>query len=231
MSLALSFFRKLSGTPLFRADEGVPHSPPGDRDPLDGHAPQSKDSRLRHGETFDVSKGNGVKVLADSFFFLWHHQCANTGYTPGYVHFSCRAPRKPEAPPPDLIAFLKSLAPACEALAPGWVDRVGQDWARGHREATGGIVKKEEFDVLMQAVELGVKKPKEEGGASKSPSKVNGKKVIDPGQKNTLDGFFKIGAAAKGGDEKGAVKKEGSSKVESVPARLEYSKPGEIAVE
>lgn len=165
------------------------------------------------------------------FFFLWHHQCANTGYTPGYVHFSCRAPRKPEAPPPDLIAFLKSLAPACEALAPGWVDRVGQDWARGHREATGGIVKKEEFDVLMQAVELGVKKPKEEGGASKSPSKVNGKKVIDPGQKNTLDGFFKIGAAAKGGDEKGAVKKEGSSKVESVPARLEYTKPGEIAVE
>ncbi|POY73131.1 hypothetical protein BMF94_3824 [Rhodotorula taiwanensis] len=157
--------------------------------------------------------------------------CANTGYTPGYVHFSCRAPRKPEAPPPDLIAFLKSLAPACEALAPGWVDRVGQDWARGHREATGGIVKKEEFDVLMQAVELGVKKPKEEGGASKSPSKVNGKKVIDPGQKNTLDGFFKIGAVAKGGDEKGAVKKEGSSKVESVPARLEYTKPGEIVVE
>ncbi|GAA5880027.1 hypothetical protein JCM3774_004538, partial [Rhodotorula dairenensis] len=127
--------------------------------------------------------------------------CANTGYTPGYVHFSCRAPRKDSSSsstsdPVDLIAFLRSLAPQCEALAPGWTSRVGEDWARGHREATGGIIRKEEFDVLMTACQVGIKKEKKEEDGDGSPSahkKGNGgKKVIDPGQKTTLDGFFKV---------------------------------------
>ncbi|GAA6039530.1 hypothetical protein JCM8097_008370 [Rhodosporidiobolus ruineniae] len=119
--------------------------------------------------------------------------CANTGYTPGYVHFSCRAPRRSSSddsssPPVDLIAFLRSLRPACNALAPGWSARVGEDFARGHREATGGIIPVEEFDVLMRAVELGVKKDKAEGAKAAGGAK----KVIDPGQKTTLDGFFKV---------------------------------------
>ena len=38
--------------------------------------------------------------------------------------------------------------------------------------------------MLCQAMEIGVKDP------SASPKKVGGKKVIDPSQKNTLDGFF-----------------------------------------
>ncbi|GAA5859280.1 hypothetical protein JCM8547_008950 [Rhodosporidiobolus lusitaniae] len=116
--------------------------------------------------------------------------CANTGYTPGFVHFSCRAPRRSSddpasSDPVDLIAFLRSLSPLCDALSPGWSTRVGEDFARGHREATGGIIPKEEFETLMQAVELGVKKE------SASPAKKGGAKVIDPGQKTTLDGFFK----------------------------------------
>lgn len=45
----------------------------------------------------------------------------------------------------------------------------------------------EEFEILMQALEIGVKK---EGGSS--PTKKTTKGVIDPNQKNTLDGFFGI---------------------------------------
>ncbi|GAA5987002.1 hypothetical protein JCM11641_004415 [Rhodosporidiobolus odoratus] len=126
--------------------------------------------------------------------------CANTGYTPGYVHFSCRAPRRSASDGPsdpvDLIAFLRSLSPLCDTLSPGWSSRVGEDFARGHREATGGIIPKEEFEFLMQAVELGVKK---EGGSPKKM--VGGKKVIDPGQKTTLDGFFNVKPKAKKEEE------------------------------
>ncbi|GAA6052822.1 hypothetical protein JCM3770_006269 [Rhodotorula araucariae] len=134
--------------------------------------------------------------------------CANTGFTPGYVHFSCRSPRRDSdssaEPRVDLIAFLRSLAPACDALAPGWSERVGEDFARGHREATGGIIPRAEFDVLLRAAEVGVKK---EGGAS--PVKRAGKGVIDAGMKRgALEGFFKPvkreddGIADKGSDLK-----------------------------
>lgn len=158
--------------------------------------PQSSETAI--GQTADTCNSRVTNRL-----FVRGQQCANTGYTAGYVHFSCRAPRKDtqdsSAPPVDLIAFLRSLAPLCEQLAPGWTSRVGEDWARGHREATGGIVKAEEFRVLMEACQVGVRKDKEEG------KKINGaaKKVIDPGQKTTLDGFFKISPAkAKGEKEK-----------------------------
>ncbi|GAA5984011.1 hypothetical protein JCM5350_004991 [Sporobolomyces pararoseus] len=121
--------------------------------------------------------------------------CANTGYTEGKVNFSCRAPRRSKddphyTGPPDLIGFLKSCIPACEELSPGWGDRVGHDFARGHREATGGIIPTEEFEVLMKALEIGVKAEKKEG--SSPAKKAGGKGVIDANQKNTLDGFFGI---------------------------------------
>ncbi|GAA5830596.1 hypothetical protein JCM3766R1_002776 [Sporobolomyces carnicolor] len=119
--------------------------------------------------------------------------CANTGYTEGKVNFSCRAPRRSKddphyTGPPDLISFLKGCIPACEAISPGWGERVGHDFARGHKEATGGIIPTKEFEVLMQALEIGVKASKKEGS---SPAK-KGKGVIDANQKNTLDGFFGI---------------------------------------
>ncbi|GAA5941224.1 uncharacterized protein JCM15063_006407 [Sporobolomyces koalae] len=134
--------------------------------------------------------------------------CANTGYTPGKVHFSCRAPRRsPDDPhyngPPDLIEYLKSCIPLCEELSPGWGERVGHDFARAaesiaeiisfwytlRQQATGGIIPVEEFEVLIQALEVGVKAEKKEGT---SPTKKSGKGVIDPSQKTTLDGFFGI---------------------------------------
>ncbi|BGO95955.1 hypothetical protein NBRC10512_005461 [Rhodotorula toruloides] len=143
--------------------------------------------------------------------------CANTGYTPDHVHFSCRAPRHPDSPPPDLIAFLTSLKPLCDALSPDWSARVGEDFARGHREATGGIIRREEWEVLCRAVEVGVKKEKTEGaGGGKG-----GKKVIDPGQKNTLDGFFKVKGKGKSAkkeeeDEEGDVKKEEKKEAKTI---------------
>ncbi|GAA5912997.1 hypothetical protein JCM6882_008893 [Rhodosporidiobolus microsporus] len=131
--------------------------------------------------------------------------CANEGYTPNFVHFSCRAPRRSssssEGPsePVDLIAFLRFLTPLCDALSPGWSARVGEDFARGHREATGGIIPREEFEVLMRAVELGVKKEKGADARSSPPKKKKKGGVIDPGQKTTLDAFFKVGSASASG--------------------------------
>ncbi|GAA6062520.1 hypothetical protein JCM10212_001570 [Sporobolomyces blumeae] len=121
--------------------------------------------------------------------------CANTGYTPGFVHFSCRAPRRsPSDPgysgPPNLIQFLKACIPRCDELSPGWGERVGHDFARGHKEATGGIIPVAEFEVLMTALEIGVKADK--GASPGKKSTTTGPKAIDPNQKNTLDSFFGI---------------------------------------
>jgi len=61
--------------------------------------------------------------------------------------------------------------------------RVGNDFARGHKEATGGIIASEEFEILTQAMEIGVKPEKQD-----SPKKV---KRIDQNQKSNLDQFFR----------------------------------------
>ncbi|GJN94050.1 hypothetical protein Rhopal_007113-T1 [Rhodotorula paludigena] len=149
--------------------------------------------------------------------------CANTGYTPGFVHFSCRAPRRDTSSPVDLIAFLRSLAPQCDALSLGWSARVGEDFARGHREATGGIIPRDEFDVLLRACEVGVKKEKGEGDGA--PKKTKAKGVIDEGmKKGALEGFFKVvskkGAAGKAGDEEKDAK--------SVPQAAEKAQVVEV---
>ncbi|GAA5940118.1 hypothetical protein JCM3775_007268 [Rhodotorula graminis] len=140
--------------------------------------------------------------------------CANTGFTPGFVHFSCRAPRRDStssssSDPVDLIAFLRSLAPLCDALSPGWSTRVGHDFARGHREATGGIIARDEYDVLVRACEVGVKKERTASPAKKSAC---GKGVIDAGmKKGALEGFFKpVAKAGTPSPAKGKAKSEGA---------------------
>jgi len=60
---------------------------------------------------------------------------ANFGYRPGYVHFSVRA-----AQPVDLPTALRDLAP--EGL-PG-------EFAHGHAAATGGVVPRESFLLLLE---------------------------------------------------------------------------------
>jgi hypothetical protein len=91
-------------------------------------------------------------------------QCANTTYTPSLTHFSCRSINHstPSAPSeePKLIDLLKSFMPFCETLSPGWTSRVGDNYGNGHQQASGGVIGSEEFGVLMQALEVGVKEEK-----------------------------------------------------------------------
>jgi single-stranded-DNA-specific exonuclease len=66
--------------------------------------------------------------------------CANTGYRPGYVHFSARSAR-----PLDLISFLRGYAPAGS----------GDDFASGHPGASGGVLTEAQWREFL--VRLGFK--------------------------------------------------------------------------
>jgi hypothetical protein len=64
------------------------------------------------------------------------------------------------------------------------LERVGEDFARGHKEATGGIIKKADFEEFAaKGLEIGIKNP------DASPTKKETKQMT--GQKNTIDGYFK----------------------------------------
>ena len=141
--------------------------------------------------------------------------CANEGYAEGKVNFSCRVAKcaKGREVEVDIIRSLKgyaSLAPVVgggvdgadeenvdEETVPSTslLERVGEDFARGHVQASGGIVGKAEFEELMGLMRVGVKKAaakKEEGGEKSGGASSSKKKggVIDSGQKNTLAGYF-----------------------------------------
>ena len=129
--------------------------------------------------------------------------CANEGYLPGKVNFSCRIPRCARArdPPVDIIASLKhyaSLPPTSgtdgedelytdDAHKTPLLERLGTDFARGHVEASGGIVGIDEFEELMRNMQIGVKPPKKEG-EGETPKKK--KSAIDSNQKNSLLNYF-----------------------------------------
>ncbi|KAI2602233.1 DHH phosphoesterase [Hypoxylon sp. NC1633] len=107
---------------------------------------------------------------------------ANEGYLPGMVNFSCRIPRSARArnPPVNIIEVLQGIAE--RAPNPTLRERLGESFARGHKEASGGIVPKAEFEEFMDILELG---KKAEGG---SPKKA--KKDAPPKQSNTLMNYF-----------------------------------------
>ena len=138
---------------------------------------------------------------------------ANEGYLPGKVNFSCRIPRcaRSRDPPISIIERLKYYASLTEPPNAGdegdvkpeveqqqqtervpLIQRIGTDFARGHVQASGGIVGADEFEELMRLMQIGVKAPKKEGVESSSPTKQKKKQagIIDPGQKNTLMGYF-----------------------------------------
>ena len=91
-----------------------------------------------------------------------------------------------------MIELLEEYGALAEARSPGWLTRVGNDFARGHKEATGGIIASEEFEILTQVMEIGVK-PEKQG----SPKKV---KKIDGSQKSNLDQFFRTKQSGEGLD-------------------------------
>lgn len=121
---------------------------------------------------------------------------ANHGYLPGKVNFSCRIAKcaRDRDPPVNIIETLKEIArlrssredsvkagdeDVDEDLVQGGtlVERLGDNFARGHREASGGIVGVKEFEELCSLMGVGEKGDKVEG------------------QKNTLDGYFKTKSA------------------------------------
>lgn len=126
---------------------------------------------------------------------------ANEGYLPGKVNFSCRIPRcaRNRDPPVDIIQSLRAYASLPDVKVEGGedvetekrplIERLGDDFARGHVQASGGIVATDEFEELMRIMQIGVKAPKKEGEVSTSPKKKG--KTLDAGQTNTLTGYFK----------------------------------------
>ncbi|KAL8974558.1 MAG: hypothetical protein Q9197_001208 [Variospora fuerteventurae] len=110
---------------------------------------------------------------------------ANSGYLPGKVNFSCRIARcaRNRDPPVNIISSLKAVA---DLDTTDLVARMGENFARGHKEASGGIIGIKEFEELMALMKVGEKSdPSLEG--EKKPLK---KKVQKSPQKNKLDGYF-----------------------------------------
>ncbi|KAJ9100590.1 hypothetical protein QFC21_003634 [Naganishia friedmannii] len=118
--------------------------------------------------------------------------CANTAFNPDpdMVSFSCRLSSTlrelPEAERPSLIALLKSYGDKVE----GFRDRVGDNFARGHNEATGGIIRREEFEKLLLA--MGIDETKARSTTKAAMTKTGKGKVIDPKQKNGIKDFFRV---------------------------------------
>jgi hypothetical protein len=112
--------------------------------------------------------------------------CANEGYLPDLVNFSCRVAKIARAregqEKVDIIKKLESIV----ADEPELRARLGESFARGHKEASGGIVGKHEWEELKKLMGVG------EGG-KKVVGKDQKKKVT---QKNTLANYFVKGPKA-----------------------------------
>lgn len=82
---------------------------------------------------------------------------ANEGYLPGMVNFSCRVPRcaRTRQDPVDIIQILRGIAD--KAPDDTLRSRLGESFARGHKEASGGIVPVKEFEELLDIMEVGRK--------------------------------------------------------------------------
>lgn len=107
---------------------------------------------------------------------------ANSGYRPGYVNFSCRIARcaRSREPPVNIIASLKAAA---DLDTGDLVERMGENFARGHKEASGGIIPVAEFEELMALIKVGEKPDPTSEVASKA-------KIKSSPQKNNLMNYF-----------------------------------------
>ncbi|KAL8641107.1 MAG: hypothetical protein Q9228_002052 [Teloschistes exilis] len=112
---------------------------------------------------------------------------ANTGYLPNMVNFSCRIARcaRNRDPPVNIISSLKAVA---ELDSTDLIQRMGESFARGHKEASGGIVPVKEFEELMTLMKVGEKPDAAEG---EGKEKKAGRKTVEKSpQKNTLSNYF-----------------------------------------
>ena len=111
---------------------------------------------------------------------------ANSGYLPNLVNFSCRIARcaRSRDPPVNIISSLKAVA---DLDTTDLVQRMGDSFARGHKEASGGIIPAAEFEELMALMKVG-EKPDTVPGDTKE--KTRAKKEVGGGQKNNLMNYF-----------------------------------------
>lgn len=86
----------------------------------------------------------------------------------------------------NIISSLKAVA---DLDTTDLVQRVGESFARGHKEASGGIIPAKEFEELMALMKVGEKPDAPPGGEE---GKRQGKtKTVEKGpQKNTLGNYF-----------------------------------------
>jgi len=107
---------------------------------------------------------------------------ANTGYLPGMVNFSCRIARcaRNRDPPVNIIASLKAVA---DLDTTDLIKRMGESFARGHKEASGGIIPAAEFEELMGLMKVGEK-------PDAVPGEVKREKKGGTPQKNNLMNYF-----------------------------------------
>lgn len=113
--------------------------------------------------------------------------CANSGYLPGMVNFSCRIARcaRSKEPPVNIIESLKAAA---DLSTDGLRDRLGESFARGHKEASGGVVPVEAFEELMTVLKVGEKPEKTEDDNLPKTKKL--KTVEKSPQKNKIANYF-----------------------------------------
>ncbi|THH09729.1 hypothetical protein EW145_g1795 [Phellinidium pouzarii] len=114
---------------------------------------------------------------------------ANSGYHPSGVHtnFSCRIVaglrKMSDTERPNLIEILNEYA--SKVTDAKFLERVGGDFAKGHKEATGGIILTSDFENFVKAMEIGIKPD-----TTESNSMLSKKVLIDPGQKTKITSFF-----------------------------------------
>ena len=114
--------------------------------------------------------------------------CANEGYLPGKVNFSCRIAKVARGrkgdEKVDIIERLEKLVEGHPELRV----RLGESFARGHKEASGGIVGKKEWEELKVIMGLGDSKTKKKKLEKENNSSTTMRKM--PIQKNTLANYF-----------------------------------------
>lgn len=111
---------------------------------------------------------------------------ANYGYLDGMVNFSCRIARCARSRDPP-INIIDSLKAAADLSTDGLKERMGETFARGHKEASGGIVPTAAFEELMVLLKVG-EKPEKKSSDTTVRKKV--KTIEASPQKNTLSNYF-----------------------------------------
>ncbi|KAL6153997.1 hypothetical protein ACJQWK_02087 [Exserohilum turcicum] len=111
--------------------------------------------------------------------------CANEGYLPDRVNFSCRVAKCARAREGeekiDIIKKLESIVAEDKDLRA----RLGESFARGHKEASGGIVGKQEWEELKKLMGIGERTKTEASTKTEARTKKE-----TPVQKNTLANYF-----------------------------------------